>query len=135
MQFERAGAGLDLLDQAGGLGGVAFAGEAEIHREIVGRLDHPRDMPGAGRAGGGEGAGRRPGAAAQHRGHARHQRLLDLLRADEMDVGVEAPGGQDLALAGPTMMATPGWMSGLPALPIAWMSPSFRPTSAFTIPQ
>ena len=29
----------------------------------------------------------------------RHQRLLDLLRADEMDVGVEAAGGQDLALA------------------------------------
>ena len=29
----------------------------------------------------------------------RHQRLLDLLRADEMDVGVEAAGGEDLALA------------------------------------
>ena len=43
---------------------------------------------------------RRPGAAAQHRGDARHQRLLDLLRADEMDMGVDAAGGQDLALAG-----------------------------------
>ena len=40
-----------------------------------------------------------PGAAAQHRGDAGHQRLLDLLRADEMDVGVEAAGGEDLALA------------------------------------
>ena len=30
----------------------------------------------------------------------RHQRLLDLLRADEVDVGVEAAGGEDLALAG-----------------------------------
>ena len=28
------------------------------------------------------------------------QRLVDLLRADEMDVGVEAAGGDDLALAG-----------------------------------
>ena len=99
MQFERAGAGLDLLDERGGLGGVALAGEAEVHRIGVGRLDHALDVPGAGRAGGGEGAGRGAGAAAQHRGDAGHQRLLDLLRADEMDVGVEAAGGEDLALA------------------------------------
>ena len=33
-------------------------------------------------------------------GDARHQRLVDLLRADEMDMGVEAAGGEDLALAG-----------------------------------
>ena len=33
------------------------------------------------------------------RGDARHQRLVDLLRADEMDVGVEAAGGEDLAFA------------------------------------
>ena len=60
----------------------------------------------------------------------RHQRLLDLLRADEVDVRVEAAGGDDLALAGdrlgagPMMMSTPGWMSGLPALPIAAIRPS-----------
>ena len=41
-----------------------------------------------------------PGAAAQHGGDARHQRVLDLLRADEVDVGVEAAGGEDFALAG-----------------------------------
>ena len=46
-----------------------------------------------------EGAGRGSGAAAQHRGDAGHQRLLDLLRADEMDVRVEAAGGEDLAFA------------------------------------
>ena len=28
------------------------------------------------------------------------------------------------------MMVTPGWMSGLPALPMATMRPSLRPTSA-----
>ena len=99
VQFERAGAGLDLLDERGGLGGVALAGEAEVHRVRVRRLDHALDVPGAGRAGGGEGAGRGPGAAAQHRGDAGHQRLLDLLRADEMDVRVEAAGGEDLAFA------------------------------------
>ena len=38
------------------------------------------------------------------------------------------------SVPGPTMIVTPGWMSGLPALPMAWMSPSFKPTSALTIP-
>ena len=41
-----------------------------------------------------------PGAAAEQRGDAGHQRIVDLLRADEMDVAVEAAGGEDLALAG-----------------------------------
>ena len=45
------------------------------------------------------GAGRRPGAAAEHRGDARHQRFLDLLRADEVDVAVDAAGGDDHAFA------------------------------------
>src|SRR6185295_19954572 len=49
--------------------------------------------------GGGVGAGRRPGAAAEHGGDAGHQRLFDLLRADEMDVGVEATGGENLSFA------------------------------------
>jgi hypothetical protein len=42
----------------------------------------------------------RAGAAAEHGGQAGHQRLLDLLRADEVDVRIEAAGGEDLALAG-----------------------------------
>ena len=42
----------------------------------------------------------RAGAAADHRGDAGGERLLDLLRADEMDVAVDAAGGEDLALAG-----------------------------------
>ena len=141
VQFERAGAGLDLLDQRGGLGRVALAGEAEVHRIFVGRLDHARDMPGAGRAGGGEGAGRGPGAAAQHRGDAGHQRLLDLLRADEMDVDVEAAGGEDLALArdhfgaGPDDDGDAGLDVRIAGLADRAMSPSLRPTSALTIPQ
>ena len=100
VELHRAGAALDLLDEARRRRGIALAGEAEVHREGVGGLDHAGDVPRAGRAGGGEGAGRRSGAAAEHRGHARHQRFLDLLRADEVDVGVEPPGGEDLPLAG-----------------------------------
>ena len=40
-----------------------------------------------------------PGAAAEQRGHARHQRVVDLLRADEMDVAVEPARGEDAPLA------------------------------------
>ena len=54
---------------------------------------------GPGRAGGRVGAGGRSGAAADHGRHARHERLLDLLRADEVDVRVEPAGGDDHALA------------------------------------
>ena len=98
--FSAAGAGFDLLDQACGQRGVALAGEGEVHREGVRRLDHAREVPRPGRAGGGVGAGGGAGAAAEHGGDAGVQRLLDLLRADEVDVGVEAAGGEDLAFAG-----------------------------------
>ena len=99
VQFQRAGAGLDHLDQRRRPRRVALAGYAEIDREGVERLDHPPHVPGTGRAGGGKGAVRRAGAAAQHRGDAAHQRVLDLLRADEMDVAVEPAGGEDFAFA------------------------------------
>lgn len=39
------------------------------------------------------------------------------------------------SVPGPMMMSTPSWVSGLPALPMAWMRPALMPTSAFTIPQ
>src|SRR5690606_31016057 len=57
------------------------------------------DVPGAS-AGGGQRAVRGAGAAAQHGGDAAHQRLLDLLGRDEVDVGVHAPGGEHLVFAG-----------------------------------
>jgi hypothetical protein len=50
------------------------------------------------RAGRGKGAGGRPRAAAHHGSHAAGQRLLDLLRADEVDVAVDAASRDDIAL-------------------------------------
>src|SRR6202034_4907971 len=67
---------------------------------LVRGLDHACDVPGTGRAGGRERAGRGPGAAAQHRGDAGHEGFVDLLRADEMDVRVETARSEDFALAG-----------------------------------
>ena len=101
VQLEPHGAGGDLLLQRRlGQARVALAEEAEVHREGLRRLQHAVDVPGSRRAGGGVGAGGRTGAAADHGGHAGHQRLFDLLRADEMDVGVDAAGGDDHAFAG-----------------------------------
>ena len=42
----------------------------------------------------------RAGAAAEHRRDAGIQRRLDLLRRDEMDMAVDAAGGEDAAFAG-----------------------------------
>ena len=100
MQLERTGTGLDHFFQRRRARGIALAGKSEIDRKRVRRLDHARKMKRPGRASGGVGAGGRSGAAAEHRGDAGHQRLIHLLRTNEMDVRVEAAGGEDLALAG-----------------------------------
>ena len=57
-------------------------------------------MPGTRCAGGGIGAGGWSGAAAEHRGNAAHQCLFDELRADKVDVRVDAAGRENLAFAG-----------------------------------
>jgi hypothetical protein len=104
-------------------------------------LDHARQMPGAGRAGGRQRAMRRAGAAAQHGGDARHQRLVDLLRADEMDMRVDAACGEDFALARDRLGAGPDddvdarLRIRISGLADGHDSPSFRPTSALTMPQ
>ena len=107
VQFEAAGAGLDHLDQRLGLRRVALAEKAEIDRQALGRLQHAREVPRPRRAGRRRGAGRRPGAAAEHRRDAAVERLLDQLRADEMDMRVDAAGGDDPALAGDHLGARP----------------------------
>ena len=100
MQLEADDAGLDLLLERPRDARVALAEEAEIHREAVGRLQHPHDVPRPRRAGRRVRARRGAGAAADHRRDARRQRFLDLLRADEVDVRVDAAGREDLAFAG-----------------------------------
>jgi hypothetical protein len=141
MQLQADGAGRDLLAQRFELAGIALAQEAQVHREGVGRLQHAVDVFRARCAGGGKGAGGRAGAAAQHGGHAAGQRFFDLLRADEVDVAVDATGGDDHAFAGNDLGARAdddvhaGCTSGLPALPMAAMRQPLMPMSALTMPQ
>ncbi len=69
--------------------------------------DHPVDVPGPGRRRRRGRAGRRSRAAAEQRRHAGHQRIVDLLRADHVDMRIEAAGGEDLAFAGDHFGAGP----------------------------
>ncbi len=100
VQLQADRTGLDLLDQRLGQTGVALAGKANVHRERIAGLQHPRKVPRAGGAGGGVGAGSRPRAAADHGGDAAGQGLFDLLRADEVHMGVDAARREDHAFPG-----------------------------------
>ena len=86
VQLQTGRTGQNLLLKPGGQGRVALARKGEVHRKCIGGLQHPRQMPGAGGAGGGQRAMRRAGAAADHRGQAGIQGVVNLLRANEMDM-------------------------------------------------
>ena len=77
---------------------VPFAEEPEVHRQRISRLQHPLEIPRSGRARGRLRSGRRSGPAADKRGDAGCQRHVDLLRADVVDVRVNAARRQDQAL-------------------------------------
>ena len=100
VELEAGGTGAEHLFEGLGLGGVALAGEGEVDGEALGGLEHAGEVPWAGGAGGGGGAGCRACAAADEGGEAGGEGFLDLLGADEVDVGVDAAGGEDLAFAG-----------------------------------
>ena len=105
MQLHRTGAGQNLLFQGGGKTCVAFSRKPEVHRKGICRLHHPHQVPRARGAGGGKRAMRGAGATAKHGGDPGMQRVVDLLRGDEVDVGVHTPSRQDAAFAGDDLAA------------------------------
>ena len=100
VEFEAHGAGFNLQFEGFGQAGVTFAEEANVHGHVVDGLEHFANVPGAGGAGGGVAAGGGPRAAAEHGGDAAHEGFFDLLWADEVDVGVDAAGGENFAFTG-----------------------------------
>ena len=100
VKFKAHGSGDDLFAEGFRIGGIAFAHEAEVHGVFFGGFEHAADIPGAGGASGGVGAGCWTGAAACHRGDAASEGFVDLLGADEVNVGVESSCGDDVAFAG-----------------------------------
>ena len=123
--------------------GVALAEEAEVHRERLGRLQHAVRCATAPACRWSRWC-RWPGPVPPPIivVTPRHQRLLDLLRADEMDVRVDAAGGDDHALAGDDLGAgadrrcrrRAGCRDCRPCRCRA-MRPSLMPMSALTMPQ
>src|SRR5918912_3828475 len=100
VQFEPARTSLDHLDEGARLRCVTLAEEAEIDRQPFGGLQDAREMPRPRRAGRRRSAGGRTGAAAEQRCDAAVERLFAELRANQMDMAVDAAGRDDLALAG-----------------------------------
>src|SRR6201981_238777 len=99
MKLQAACPGLDLLNQTNGRARVALTEKAEVHGEGIGGLEHPLNMPRTWSTGGCIGPYCGSCASAHHRGQARIKSLFDLLRADVMNVRVDAAGGDNLALA------------------------------------
>src|SRR5262245_29586877 len=64
-------------------------------------------MPWSRRAGRCGCAGRRPGTASDQRGNTGGNRVFHLLRADEVDVGIDATRSEDLPFAGNDLSARP----------------------------
>ncbi len=100
MELQADGAAENLFLQSLRQGGVAFASEAKIQRQGIGRLQHPFEIKRARRTGGGASPGGRPSAAAHHGGQSGSDGLMSLLRADEMNVRVDPAGGKDQPLTG-----------------------------------
>src|SRR5207247_1931442 len=90
MQLQSTCAGLDLLFQGPGQAAVALPKKAEVDRKGLRGLQHPFDIPGARRAGGGIGAGRGSAAAAQKGRKTGRNRRLAKLGTDEMNMAVDA---------------------------------------------
>src|SRR5262249_56455149 len=87
----------NLLDQARSQAGIALAEDADVDRKRIGGLQHALHVPRARGARRGGRPGRWTGPAAEQRGEAGIERLLDLLRADDADVHVGATGSGNLA--------------------------------------
>ena len=100
MQFEGHGPGGNLLGQWLREAGVALAHESQVHRQAITRLQHLAQIPGPWGTGRGLGASCRARAPAEHGGDPGHQRFLDQLRADEVDVGIDTASGEDMAFTG-----------------------------------
>ena len=99
MQLQSDRAGSNLLVKPFGHRAVALAEKPEVHRQRVGRLEHLLEIPRPRRARRRLRARRRPGAAADERRDAARERDVDLLRADVVNVRVDAAGGEDESFA------------------------------------
>src|SRR5580704_659236 len=99
MELKSACSCSDLFNETCGGARVALTEDPEIQWKGISRLKHPPNMPRARRTGCGIRTRRGSSASTHHRGHTGKQRFRDLLRADEMDVDIDAASSDDLSFA------------------------------------
>src|SRR6266699_1581457 len=99
MELQATGASGDLFFERGGTRSVSFDQEAEVHRKALHGFEHARYVPFAGRAGSRIGASCRSRPATDHGRRSIRQSFVNLLRRDEMNMTVDASGGDDPVFA------------------------------------
>ena len=100
MNLEPGNPGDHLFDQRVATIGVAFAQHADVDRQAFERAQHLADVPGPRGHCGAIGAVSRADAAAKEGGHTVGQRVISLLRRDQVNVGVDPGSGQNQVFAG-----------------------------------
>ncbi len=107
MQFEATGSGANLLRQRLLCGGVALAQEAKVDGPVFASLKHSCEVPRSRRTSRGVRASSRPGATSDHCGDSIRYGLVDLLRGDKVDVGINATSSDQQIFAGDHLRARP----------------------------
>src|SRR5882724_6673769 len=100
MKFQTTGSAYKLFLQRLATRRVSFAQKSEIHWPALRRFQHPRKIPCSRSTGRRVCSGRRTGTAAEHRSRTVGQRLIDLLRRDEMNMTINCPGCNNQIFAG-----------------------------------
>src|SRR3954470_22664444 len=96
VQFQSTRACFDLMAQRITSRAISLSEEPDIDRQMVSCLEHATDVPRSWGTRRGVRPGRRPRTATEHRRDPRRDGLIDLLWADEMDMAIDAAGGDDL---------------------------------------
>src|SRR6056297_1761456 len=140
VQLERAGPGSDLFFQGGGQRGVALAAKARF----IGKASAACSIrpichgPGVQVVARVPCAGPVPPPSIVVRPECRASSIccgqMKWIWLSNPPAVRMRPSPAMTSVPGPTVMVTPGCVSGLPALPMAAMRPSVRPTSALMIP-
>ena len=96
--FQADNPGRDLLTQRIRIRAIAFTQQADIDRQAVRSLQHPRDVPRTRGAGRGVGTRRRAGTAADHVVVTPEtSALLPPAAGGSVNMRIDAAGGDDLA--------------------------------------
>src|SRR5262245_10832826 len=99
MQLEPTRSSLDLFNETRREARIALGKKPEIHGKSISGLEHSLNMPRPWRAGRSVSTGCRSCSSTHHCSQARVKGFFDLLRADVMNMCVDAAGSNNLSFA------------------------------------